>query len=124
MTKCNATTKKGAACTVPVKKGEEVCVFHTKDADENRSLGGKQSALVERAYKSMPAGFRGITDGLRGSFFDVLEGNLDPRQAHAAAAVATALIKTAEFALMEQRINSIETLLIELAEREGIHESR
>jgi len=124
MTLCNSTTKKGAPCTVPVLKGEEVCTFHNEGADKNRALGGKQSALVERAYKSMPAGFRGITDGLRNSFFDVLDGSLEPRQAHAAAAVATALIKTAEFALFEQRVASIETLLIELAEREGIHESK
>ena len=59
-----------------------------------------------------------VIEGLIGTFTDVLDPNgIDPRRANAAASTARAIVDVMEFGMYEERLNRIEELLGQVADK-------
>lgn len=105
---CSQTKKNGQPCTARTIKASEFCIAHHPNSGEWRSKGGKNKSNVARAEAKLPEGLRPIAQGLMEGFIEAHAGNLEPRVLTSMAASATALIKVAEFALLEERLMALE----------------
>ena len=108
LTVCSATKKDGAACAAKPILESKYCMSHHPDSKVWRSKGGRNKSNIQRAHSKMPDGLRPIVDGLLTGFDQVHRGDLEPRQLAAMAQGATALIKLAEFVLLEERLQKME----------------
>jgi hypothetical protein len=108
VTICSAIKKDGAPCAAKTILESEYCMSHHPESAEWRSKGGRNKSNVQRAHNKMPDGLRPIVDGLLTGFDQVHSGDLEPRQLSAMAQGATALIKLAEFVLLEERLSKME----------------
>ena len=111
---CKAMTKAGTQCHGwPDKSG--FCPSHRPGAAENRAAGGRASAKVQRLERKLPSRLRPVVDLLSKVLVEVHQGKLQPSQASAMAAVATALIRVIEHGEFEMRLARLE----ELYEKKG-----
>ena len=108
VTVCSAIKKDGAPCAAKPILESEYCMSHHPNSAEWRSKGGRNKSNIARAHNRMPDGLRPIVDGLLTGFDEVHSGDLEPRQLAAMAQGATALIKLAEFVLLEERLSKME----------------
>lgn len=110
-TQCVATKKNGSPCSGrPILKSDH-CVAHHPEASVWRSQGGRAKSNVERAYARFPEGLKPIVGGLITAFEQTHTGELEPRAAQAMASVSSSLIRVAEFALLTERLEAIESEL-------------
>ena len=109
--KCTATKRNGAACQGRPVLESQFCVAHHEDAAIWRSQGGKAKSNIERAYSRFPEGLRPVVDGLLQAFEQTHKEELNPRAATAMASVASSLIRVAEYALVTERLEAIESEL-------------
>ena len=111
--RCTATKRSGEACSGRPILQSEYCVSHHPDSSEWRKKGGRNKSNLVRAHNRMPDGLKPVVDGLLNGFDEVPSGDLEPRQLSAMAQGATALIKLAEFVLLEERLMALEERLNE-----------
>lgn len=109
--KCIATKRNGSACQGRPVLESEYCVAHHEHSAVWRSQGGKAKSNIERAYSRFPEGLRPVVDGLLQAFEETHKAELNPRAATAMASVASSLIRVAEFALLNERLEAIESEL-------------
>lgn len=109
MITCSAFSKKeNTKCSLPTVEGSEHCFSHHPDREVSRAVGGKNSSNANRAIAALGDTMKPIARMLTDAIADVNSGDKDPRQLHAMAAGANALVKTAEFALLEERVAKLE----------------
>ena len=109
--KCIATKKNGNACQGRPILESNHCVAHHPEASTWRSQGGRAKSNIERAHARFPEGLKPIVGGLIEAFEQTHTGALEPRAAQAMSSVASSLIRVAEFALLTERLENIETEL-------------
>ena len=109
--KCTATKKNGQACSGRPILESDHCVAHHPEASTWRAQGGRAKSNIERAHARFPEGLKPIVGGLIEAFEQTHTGALEPRAAQAMASVASSLIRVAEFALLSERLENIETEL-------------
>ena len=106
--KCLAVKKTGLPCEGRPVLESEWCVSHHPESKEWRKKGGRNKSNVQRAHNRMPDGLKPLVQGLLNGFDEVHSGDLEPRQLTAMAAGASALIRLAEFVLLEERLAKME----------------
>ena len=109
---CTATRKDGQPCTAQVLGDGRQCWAHdpalVEQRAQKRRLGGQNRATARRLTKLMPVRLLPVWDQLEQALADVLSGDLDPRQATAAAAVARALALILQAGELEERMRRLE----------------
>jgi len=113
---CIATKKDGTPCRAPARVGD-FCVGHAPGAQEARRKGGAHSSKKHRLDAMLPLRLRPVLDLLETALVQVYKGNLKPSQGQALAALASAVVRTIEAGVFEQR-------LLELEERFGAGQGR
>jgi len=112
MATCSAPKRDGTPCTTPVVGDGRKCWAHdpamAEKRAEKRRLGGQNRSTAKRLSKIMPVRLVPVWDQLEQALADVLSGDLDPRQATAAAAVARALAVILQAGEVEERIRALE----------------
>lgn len=109
---CEATRRDGQPCTGPVLGDAGLCWAHDPSVAEKRAekrrLGGQNRSNAQRLSKLMPLRLTPIFATLETALADVLSGDLDPKQAQAAASVARALVALVTAGEMEERLRRLE----------------
>lgn len=109
---CHATRADGQPCTTPVVSTGRYCFGHDPDLAakraEARRRGGANRANRVRLAKIMPVRLVPVWEQLEQALADVLAGDLDPRQAQAAATVARALVAILQAGELEERVRRLE----------------
>ncbi len=109
--RCRAIRKDGQPCTAwAIKDG--LCVGHQPNSNTGRAKGGIHSSKKHRLDAMLPLRLRPVLDLLETALVQVYKGNLKPSQGQALAALASAVVRTIEAGVFEQR-------LLELEERFG-----
>jgi hypothetical protein len=112
MATCEATRKDGTPCRTQVVGDGRFCFAHEPALHEKRTQarrkGGQNRATARRLQKFMPASLVPIYELLEQALTDVLAGDLDPRQANAAANLGRALVVVLEHGELEERIRRLE----------------
>ena len=107
---CKATRKDGQPCTGPAVV-DGFCIGHAPQAREWRRKGGRNSSKQARLDAMLPARLRPVLDLLEKSVKEVYDGSLEPKQAHAMASLAGALVKVMEAGVFEERLLRLEQRL-------------
>ncbi len=109
---CAGTRRDGQRCTAPVMGAGSHCFAHdperAADRDAARRKGGRNSSRVARIHGLLPPRLMPLFDQLEQALADVLSGELDPRQATAAAAVGRAMVAVLTSGELEDRLRKIE----------------
>ena len=111
---CRAARKDGLPCSAPaVRNG--FCFSHDPDLAEARAaarrLGGEARATHRRLMRLAPPELRELVERLLVASAQVHEGRLDPRRAHAMAALARAAAAVYQQAELTARLERLEGLL-------------
>ena len=107
---CGATRKDGTPCTLRAG-ADGYCFAHGPRAAEARRKGGEGKATHRRLLKRAPEELRSLTERLLVAVEEVHRGHLDPRRAHAMAALARALVAVVQEAELMARIEALEERL-------------
>jgi hypothetical protein len=115
-TKCHAMNAAGEPCQAEPLKGSEYCVWHDPDLAERRKewslRGGKGKANAVRAKKRLKRlELQDVDAALCTALVDVLNGELEPGLATAAATVARVIHQVRTATEHEQRITELEKAL-------------
>ncbi len=109
---CGATRKDGQPCTTTMLVDGSFCFGHSpKHAEaraEARRRGGQSKANHRRLAKLMPPRLGPVIDQLERALGDVLAGQMPPPTAHAAAALAKAMVVVLSAGELEERIRTLE----------------
>lgn len=109
---CDARKKSGEPCMVQVVGDASQCWAHDPALAEKRALarrkGGQNKATARRLRRLMPDTLVSVYAVLEAALTDVLDGELDPRQAQAAAALARAMCTILEAGEFEARLRAVE----------------
>ncbi len=110
--RCTATRRDGAQCSAQSLPGEPMCFAHSPAMAEARTAarrrGGSNSAKVVRLRGLVPPRLLPVFDRLERALADVLSGDLDPKQAQAAASVARAMVSVLSSGELEERLRRLE----------------
>ena len=109
--RCTATRRDGALCTAQAG-ASGFCIGHSPTAQEARRKGGYGKSRAERARKLLPARLRPIAAILEDALSEVHRGDLNPRQAHAMASLAGALVRVISSGELEERMRVLESRLV------------
>jgi hypothetical protein len=111
--RCTATRRDGSPCRGDAIHGGQ-CFAHSdalqRARREGQRKGGRNSAKVTRLRALVPPRLLTVYDQLEAALADVLDGSLDPKQAHAAAALARALVAVLSAGELEQRVRDLEAM--------------
>jgi hypothetical protein len=109
---CAGIRADGSPCRSQVLCDGTHCYVHApgrqQERAEARRKGGRNRATSARLRKLMPPRLVPVFDQLEVALADVLAGELDPRQATAAAAVARALVAVLTAGELEERLRRLE----------------
>ena len=109
---CTATRRDSHPCTAPVLGDGRQCWAHdptlAEQCAEKRRLGGQNRSTAKRLAKLMPARLVPIWDQLETALAATLAGELAPRQATTAAALARALVAVLQAGELEERLRRLE----------------
>lgn len=112
---CAGVRRDGAPCLVTMLADGSHCFAHAPGrADERaaaRRRGGEGKSTIRRAARVMPQHLRPVFEKLSTALDDVLTGNLDPKQASAAAALGRALVAVMMAGETEDRLRDVEALV-------------
>lgn len=113
--KCSANRKDGTPCQAAARPGKRFCWAHdpslNEQRDQARRTGGANRSTVARARKAGPSGIAALMNTLEQALADLLAGNLDARQASAAASLARAIVAIHQAGEMELRLRELERAL-------------
>ena len=119
---CSGTRKDGQPCRA-ISTRDGLCLAHSPALAEKRraaySLGGRNRARHVRLAKLAPPRLLPLYDTLDGAIGDVREGRLDPRQAHAMAALSGAMLRIFLAGETEDRLRKLEQRAHEIESRDG-----
>jgi hypothetical protein len=109
---CAATRKDGRGCTLAARPGSSYCFAHDPMLDEQRQqarvAGGQHKARAYKLQRLQPIVLGPALTHLLDSMARVERGELEPRQALALAALATAACRVFESVDVEQRLRVLE----------------
>ena len=110
---CGAPRADGQACTAPGLMPDHRCFAHSArataaDRARARRRGGQERGTSARLSRLMPRRLQPVYAQLETALSDVLAGELDPKQATAAAAVARAMVSVLTAGELEERVRKLE----------------
>jgi len=109
---CLETRRDGTPCTAQVVGGGSRCWAHdpalAAKRAETRRRGGQNRANRVRLAKIMPLRLVPVWEQLEQALAAVLAGDLNPKQASAAASVARALVAVQQAGEVEERLRKLE----------------
>jgi hypothetical protein len=109
---CRALTKDGQRCRGNVVDSEGFCFSHSPQLAEQRrkgcSQGGKHKSSIVRLEKLMPERLAPVYSRLEEVLDQLHRGCLDPKVAHAMAAVARVMVSVLQVGEMEERLRTLE----------------
>jgi hypothetical protein len=109
---CEATRRDGERCQTRIVGNGPYCFGHDPAMREKRTAarrqGGQNKANRIRLAKIMPLRLVPVWEQLEQALADVLTGDLDPKQASAAASVARALVAVQQAGEVEERLRKLE----------------
>ena len=109
---CPAVTRSAAACRGTVL-GSGWCFAHDPGLAEaraaGRAQGGRNRATAARAFAGLPDPVAEILDGLRETFAATRAEEIAPARAQALAAVGRAILSAWDLAVVEDRLDEIES---------------
>ena len=113
---CPGKRVDGSACRArPTKSG--FCFFHDPSVGDDarrelRRKGGRRSSATARLRRLLePARLVPVYDALEGAFRRLDAGEIEPEEAQAMAAVASAMVKVVTAGEIEVRLRAIEEAL-------------
>lgn len=110
--KCAATRRDGRPCQAPARPGAAWCIHHdpalAAQRDGWRRAGAEGKRTVNRVARQLPAGIRDVQDRLLATLAKVEAGEMEPRVAHAIAAVSRAYLQTWQDVELERRLAELE----------------
>ena len=99
---CQATRKDGTPCrATAVLNGH--CIGHREGSVLARKKGGLGRSTANRLDKYLPPRLRDAADLIKRTMHEVYQGDMETRQGHAIAALATALVKVMLTAEVQER---------------------
>lgn len=111
-TTCKYVRPDGSGCQSRIVLPSGYCHAHDPERRprlrEVRAAGGRGKSRQARAEKLLPAVLRPILDQLIAALGEVHQGDLDPRQASAMAALAGAITRTYSVGQLEERLQALE----------------
>ena len=111
-TACRATKLNGQPCGSVVVLASGFCFLHDPDRQaEVRAVsakGGRGKARIARASRLVPADIRPTLDLLLTVLRETYVGTVDPKVATACAAVASAICRTYQTGVVEERLAALE----------------
>ena len=120
-TSCKATKRSGEPCGSAVVLASGYCFLHDPDRQaEVRAIsakGGRGKARIARVERLVPATLRPVLVLLLDVLEEARRGEMDPKAAHAVAAVAGAIVKVYGSATVEQQIADLEAQIAALSRR-------
>jgi hypothetical protein len=109
---CKAITKGGERCRGNVVDSEGFCFTHSPELMDRRregsSRGGKHKSSIVRLEKLMPERLAPVYSKLETVLDQLHSGRLDPKIAHAMAAVARVMVSVLQVGEMEERLRTLE----------------
>lgn len=111
---CTATRRDGQQCRAQALV-DGLCFSHSPTTkakrDAARQAGGKNRASVVRLHALLPPRLLPVYFMLEGALTEVHDGQLDPKRAHAMAALGRALVAVLQSGELESRMRAIEERL-------------
>jgi hypothetical protein len=114
---CAAVRKDGTQCKGNATANSPYCFAHTPDANANRAKGGRATRKSERAARLLPVRMQPVSALLSTALQEVYDGKLEPKQASAMAALASALCRIYQVSEFEERIRHLEQIVNTTTER-------
>jgi hypothetical protein len=109
---CAGIRKDGQPCTITMLADARYCFGHAPDKQqeraEARAKGGRNKRTAVRLKAAMPVRLVPVFEQLEEALSDVLNGNLDPKVATAAAVVSRAMVAVLTAGEMEERLRRLE----------------
>jgi hypothetical protein len=109
---CAGVTKAGKPCEITMLADASFCFAHSPDhateRAEARRRGGRNKATARRAERLIPSRLVPTFAKIETALDDVLAGELDPKNATAAAALARALVAVLQAGELEARVRDLE----------------
>ena len=110
--RCAGTRKDGTPCAAAVMGPGVWCYAHDParavERDRARRKGGANSATRARLDRLVPGTLRPMIADLLAALQEVHTGDLDPRQASAMAALASAITRAYGVGVLEERVVALE----------------
>jgi hypothetical protein len=109
---CKGTRRDGSPCNAQALLTSGYCFAHDPDnqvtAAKARADGGRGRAKLRRAEKLLPNVLRPVLAKLTAAIDETHAGTLDPRQATAMAALASAVVRVFTSGTLEERLAALE----------------
>jgi hypothetical protein len=109
---CAAIKSNGERCRGTVIEGSNFCFSHDPKLRqrklEGNARGGHNRSSLVRMQQLVPPRLPSVYDRLEQALTDVHKGRLDPRVAHAMAALAKAMVSVIQAGEVEQRLRDLE----------------
>jgi len=111
---CQSNTISGKECDAPVMNGEDYCYRHNpriskQDKVDASKQGGKRFKVLQNAPEASIKSIQSILILLEQNINDVRKGRVDPRVSNAVVQNVNAALKVYELAVIESRINILES---------------
>lgn len=110
--RCAGVTRTGQPCQIRVLVNGQHCFAHAPELEptrtEARRKGGRNRATVARSAALMPARLIPLYAELERTLAGVLDGTIDPKIAHAAAAVCRVMVAVVSAGELEARLRDLE----------------
>ena len=111
-TPCKGSRKDGAPCRSPILCADGYCYLHDPAnrprLREIHAAGGRGKASAARVARLVPSTLRPVLDQLLAALAKVEDGRLEPRQAAALAALASAIVRVYQAGTLEERLQALE----------------
>jgi hypothetical protein len=109
---CAAVKADGERCRGTVIEGSRFCFSHDPQLKQRRIegnvKGGRNRSSLVRMQALVPPRLMTVYETLEDALADVRKGKLDPRVAHAMAALARAMVSVLQVGEMEMRLRDLE----------------
>ncbi len=118
---CESTKRNGEPCQAQALPSSQQCWAHdpaqAEQRAEARRKGGRNRSKIVRLRGLVPPRLLPVYDRLERALAEVHDGELDPKQAQAMAALARAMTTVLTAGELEQRVRDLETAAQEPPER-------
>src|SRR5262245_54311406 len=110
--RCAAARADGRPCGAPPLPGRRFCFAHdparAAERTAARQRGGRNRGHLVRLRAMTPPRLVAVFDVLERALAEVHAGDLDPKQAQAMAALASAMVRALTAGELEQRVRALE----------------